>query len=71
MSKSKNYMIRMPEEGYQALKLIAKRERRVLADIMREALEEYTKKKGVEASFEVERGGYRPRNASIEEETAE
>jgi len=62
-------MIRMPEEGYQALKLIAKRERRVLADIMREALEEYTKKKGVEASFEVERGGYRPRNTNSSEDT--
>ena len=61
MAKSRNYMIRMPEEGYQALKLIAKQERRVLADVMREAFELYTKSKGVEATFEVDRGGYRPR----------
>ena len=59
MTKSRNYHIKMPDSGYEALQAIADDERRVLADVIREALEEYVARKGKPTSFEVQRGGNR------------
>lgn len=59
MKKNRNYHLIMPEVGYEALQEIASKEKRVFADIIREALQEYTKRKGYKISFEVDRGGYR------------
>ena len=63
MEKSRNYHIKMPAEGYEALQAIADDEKRLLASVIREALEEYTKRHGRAVSFEIERGGYRARKA--------
>lgn len=49
----------LPEEGHQALHDIAKKQRRALADVVREALEEYMRSQGSEIDLSVERGGYR------------
>lgn len=59
MAKSRNYHIKMPDAGYEALQKIADDEKRLLADVIREALEEYTRRKGHEVSFKVQRGGNR------------
>lgn len=59
MAKSQSYHLKMPEDGYEALQAIAAKEKRVLADVIREALEEYTARKGHKVSFIVERGGNR------------
>lgn len=49
----------MPAPGYEALQGIADEEGRVLADVIREALEDYTERKGRKVSFAVKRGGDR------------
>ena len=49
----------MPKVAYDALQEIADKEGRLLADIIREALKEYTTRKGYTVSFKVERGGNR------------
>lgn len=59
MVKAKNYHVKMPEEGYRALQAIAAKERRVFADVVREALEQYAASKGYAVSFDVPRGGPR------------
>ncbi|MBC7872016.1 MAG: hypothetical protein H7Y09_14315 [Chitinophagaceae bacterium] len=71
MAKSQSYHLKIPNEAYEVLHNIAKKERRLLADVIREALEEYTKNKGLEVSFEVDRGGYRPRKSDADEEIAD
>lgn len=65
----RSYHLKMPDEAYEVLQAIAKKDRRVLAEVIRIALEEYTKAHGYEVSFDVERGGYRPRkSAAVSEE---
>jgi hypothetical protein len=59
MTKSQNYHIKMPKAAYDALQTIADQEGRLLADVIREALSEYTTKKGFSVSFTVDRGGNR------------
>lgn len=59
MPKSRNYHIKMPDNGYEALQKIADDEKRLLADVIREALEEYARRKGQSVSFTVQRGGNR------------
>jgi len=54
----------MPDEAYEALQAIAKKDRRVLAEVIRIALEQYAKDQGYKVSFDVERGGYRPRKST-------
>jgi predicted CopG family antitoxin len=71
MAKSQSYHLKIPNDAYEALHTIAKAERRLLADVIREALENYTKSKGLEISFEVERGGYRPRKSDGDDQPAE
>ncbi|MDX1995467.1 MAG: hypothetical protein SF029_23995 [bacterium] len=56
---TRNYLLKLPADAYEALMAVAKSERRVVADVIRIALEEYMKTKGLDISFEVERG--RPR----------
>lgn len=57
---TQNYHIKMPEPGYEALQEIAKRDKRVFADIVRTALEEYVKSQlDKEVSFKIVRGGDR------------
>ncbi len=56
---TRSYHLKMPEEAYETLLEMAKSERRVLADVIRIALEEYAKNRGYEINLEVERG--RPR----------
>jgi predicted DNA-binding protein len=59
MTKSQDYHLKMPKEAYDALQAIADKEGRLLADVIREALKEYTAKKGHDVSFTVDRGGNR------------
>jgi hypothetical protein len=59
MTKSQNYHLKMPKDAYDALQAIADKEGRLLADVIREALKEYTSRKGYEVSFTVDRGGNR------------
>jgi predicted DNA-binding protein len=49
----------MPEEAYLVLQAIADEQRRPLADVIREALEEYAERHDHTLSFDVQRGGYR------------
>jgi predicted CopG family antitoxin len=66
---TRSYHLKMPEEAYEQLLQMAKSERRVLADVIRLALEEYTKNRGYDINFEVERG--RPRLQTSDEGDAE
>jgi hypothetical protein len=54
--------------NYEALVAVAKAERRVVADVIRIALEEYMKTKGLDISFEVERGRPRQNNDTPDSE---
>ncbi len=58
MSNQK-YNLIIPEEAYAALVEIANREGKVLADVIREALEDYTERKDFKVSFKIKRGGNR------------
>ncbi len=58
MSNQK-YNLIIPEDAYAALVEIANREGKVLADVIREALENYTASKGYKVSFKIRRGGNR------------
>jgi hypothetical protein len=60
-----SYLLKMPDEAFDQLMQIAKSERRVLADVIRIALEEYAKNRGYEINFELQRG--RPRQQPKEE----
>lgn len=71
MPDLRNYHLKIPEEAYEALQEVAKKERRLLADVVRIALERYMKDAGYEVSFEVERGGYRNRKSGTDEEVAD
>ncbi|MBC7871990.1 MAG: hypothetical protein H7Y09_14185 [Chitinophagaceae bacterium] len=66
---TRSYHLKMPEEAYEKLLEMAKSERRVLADVIRLALEEYAKSRGYEINFEVERG--RPRLQTPDQGDAE
>lgn len=59
MTRSQNYHLKMPREAYDALQAIADQEGRLLADVIREALQEYTARKGYTVGFKVTRGGNR------------
>ncbi|MBC7871511.1 MAG: hypothetical protein H7Y09_11785 [Chitinophagaceae bacterium] len=63
MPDLRNYHLKIPEEAFEALQEVAKKDRRLLADVIRIALESYMKEQGYEISFAVERGGYRDRKA--------
>ena len=67
MTKSQNYHLKMPKEAYDALQEIADKEDRLLADVIREALREYTTRKGYTVSFKVDRGGNRREKNESEE----
>lgn len=59
MARSKRYNMLMSNEGYEALSQIASEEKRLLADVIRDALDNYLKMKGRTITTEVDRGGYR------------
>ncbi len=59
MAKSRDYHLKLAEDAYLALQEIADKEGRLLADVIREALKEYTTRKGYTATFKVGRGGNR------------
>lgn len=67
MARSKPLQVKLPTEGYEALEALAKRERRPISDVVRQAIEEYAAKQGVTANFDVDRGGYRKRKSAGEE----
>ncbi len=64
MARSKRYNMLMSNESYEAFSEIAAQENRLLADVIREALDNYLKLKGRDVTTEVDRGGYRggPKN---------
>lgn len=64
MARSKKFQLMLSNEGHEALENIAEKERRPLADVVRQALEEYVEKHGIKVSFAVDRGGYRKRPTS-------
>jgi predicted DNA-binding protein len=66
MHKAKRYNMVMSHESYDALTAVAKEEGRLLADVIREAIEGYLKAKGHSVSTAVDRGGYRPRKEAKE-----
>jgi hypothetical protein len=68
MTKSQNYHLKMPKAAYDALQEIADKEGRLLADVIREALSEYTAKKGFTVSFKVDRGGNRREKSETSED---
>jgi predicted DNA-binding protein len=49
----------MPKAAYEQIKALADDERRPIADMVREALEQYARAKGREVDLRVERGGDR------------
>jgi predicted DNA-binding protein len=58
--ESRHYKIVMSEEGYRAFHKLAEEDgNRPLADIFREAMQEYLDRRGIDASVRVKRGGYR------------
>jgi len=59
MAKSRDYHLKLGEDAYLALQEIADKEGRLLADVIREALKEYTTRKGYSVQFKVGRGGNR------------
>jgi hypothetical protein len=59
MARAKRYNMLMSNEGYAAFTEIAEKENRLLADVIRDALDHYLKMKGRSVSTEVDRGGYR------------
>lgn len=67
MAKSKKFLITLPIEGYETLEALAKRERRPISDVVRQALEEYATKQGMSTDFSVDRGGYRERKTAKDE----
>lgn len=67
MADSRNFHIKFSPEGYEALEAIAEEERRSIADVVRQAVEEYASRKGIQGvRFDVSRGGYRERKSSGE-----
>lgn len=54
-----SFPLKLNAESYDALKALAKEEHRPVADVVRQALEEYAKKKGRKITFTVDRGGNR------------
>lgn len=62
MANSRNFHIKLPPQGYEVLELLAEEERRSIADVVRQALEEYVERKGKAGiRFDVDRGGKRAR----------
>lgn len=59
MSKARNFHIKLPEDGYAALEAIAADQRRDMAEVAREALEDYVRKQGHDVSFVLKKGGNR------------
>lgn len=57
---SRGYRITMPGEAYEALQVLAETQNRPMADIIREALQQYVRAHGHDVSFQVNRGGKRP-----------
>ena len=57
---SRGYRITMPPEAYDALQELAQTQNRPMANVIREALEQYLKAHGYSVSFQVNRGGKRP-----------
>lgn len=55
----RRYKIVMSEEGYQAFHELADTDKRSLADVIREAMQEYLERRGKQANVSVSRGGYR------------
>lgn len=49
----------MSHNGFNALERLSERERRPIAELVRQALEEFTEKHGEKADFRVEWGGNR------------
>ena len=66
MPVAKRYNMLMSPESYEAFSEIAVQENRVLADVIREALDSYLQAKGRNTSTAVDRGGYRPRKGTQE-----
>lgn len=64
MTKSKKFQLMLSEAGYDALEQVADIEQRPLANVVRQALEEYVAKHGIKADFRVDRGGYRGRKTA-------
>lgn len=65
----RRYKIVMSEDGYQAFHELADTDKRSLADVIREAMQEYLEKRGKRVSVGVSRGGYRggPKDKQAEE----
>lgn len=57
--KSRGYRITMSSKGYTALSEVAAEQGRPMADVIREALENYLKEHGRDVSLGVDRGGFR------------
>lgn len=50
----------MPGEAYEALQALAETQNRPMANVIREALQQYLQEHGYDVSFQVNRGGKRP-----------
>lgn len=61
MGNSKGYRITFPDEGYEALSELAREQKRPIANVIRDAIEEYLRAHGKDISLAVNRGGYRER----------
>lgn len=57
--KSRGYRITMSAKGYGALSEVAAEQGRPMADVIREALENYLKEHNRDVSLAVDRGGFR------------
>jgi len=60
MSKSKGYRITLSAEGYEALSQLAEEQKRPIANVIRDALQEYMQRHGRSVAFDVQRGGIYP-----------
>lgn len=58
--ESRGYRITMPGEAYEALQTLAETQNRPMANVIREALQQYLQEHGYDVSFQVNRGGKRP-----------
>lgn len=62
MAVAKRYNMLMSQEAYEAFSEIAAKQNRLLADVIREALDNHLRQYGYQdVSAAVDRGGYRPR----------
>lgn len=58
-NETQDYRIRMSKEGHEALEGLAKKQRRPMSAVVREALETYLKENGYNVSLEIAWGGKR------------